>query len=176
MGVTGVKLKKMVVASVAGVVALLVGAGPAFADCVNVSRSDKANAQIAAHSPALSSVSCGFAPCTPHLTLDQALLIDFEAPAGSFYAPNGLGLCEPGARYLVDQIHAAAAQPGSSIDLTWVVGGEALQSGGLFNASNPRAQQNLSNGKGIDLFLQNPEIVAVIDLNIDAARAIPCGP
>ena len=153
-------------------VGMMVAAGPAFADCVNVNRSDNANVQIAAHSPDLSTVSCGFAPCTPFLTLDEALLVIFEAPPGSFYAPDGLGLCEPGAQYLVDQIHVAAAQPGSSIDLNWVVGGEALQSGGLLNGSNPRAQQNLSNGKGIDLFMGNAEIMAVIDLNIATAAGM----
>jgi hypothetical protein len=162
------KLKKMVAASFAVVLALVVTAGPVLADCVNASRPDHANVVIAAHSPTLT--NCGFAPCKPFLTFDEALFIMFEAPPGSFYAPGGLGLCEAGARLLVDQIHVAAAQPGSTIDLNWVVGGEALQGGGVGNASNPRAQQNLSNGRGIDLFLRNPEIVAVLsDENIRAA-------
>jgi hypothetical protein len=151
------------------VVALGMTAGPVFADCVNVSRSDKANVQIEAHSPALSPVVCGFAPCTPHLTFDETLLLLFEG-AVSFYDPYGLDLCPEGARYLVEQIHLAAALPGSGIDLTWVVGGTALQSGGLENASNPRAQQNLSNGRGIDLFTTNAEISAVIDANLDQAN------
>ena len=156
------KLKKMVMASVAGAVALVVTAGPAFADCTNASRPDKANVQIAAHSPALSPVSCGFAPCTPFLTLDEGLLVLFEAPAGSFPGPLVLALCPLGAQYLLAQIHVAATKPGSSIDLTWIIGGEALQSGGLENASNPRAQQNFSNGKGIDLLGANAEIWAVV--------------
>jgi len=147
------------------VVALAVTAGPAFADCINVSRPDNANVKIVAHTPTLS--NCGFAPCSPHLTLDQALLIDFEAPAGSFYAPDGLGLCPQGARYLLGRIHDAASSLG--IDLTWVVGGEALQSGGLFNASNPRAHENLTNSKGLDLFLQYAEIRKLIEANIATA-------
>jgi hypothetical protein len=168
------KLKKMVAASFAGVLALVVTAGPAFADCVNASRPDKANVVIAAHSPTLT--NCGFAPCKPFLTFDEALLIMFQAPPGSFYAPEGLGLCLTGAEYLVGLIHDAADQPNSTIDLNWVVGGEALQSGGVGNASNPRALQNLSNGRGIDLFLRNPEIVAVLsDANIATAAGM-CQP
>jgi hypothetical protein len=168
-----VKLK-IVVASVAGVVALAMMAGPAFADCVNVSRPDKANVQIAAHSPAVSPDSClyeAITPCTPHLTLDNLLLLEFGLPA-SVVGPLGLGLCPQGAQYLVDQIHAAAALPGSGIDLTLVVGGLALQSGGQLNASNPRVQQNLFNGKGIDLLGANAEILAVIEANIAAAAAL----
>ncbi len=138
----------------------MVTAGPAFADCINVSRSNKANVQIAANSPDLS--NCGFTPCGPFLTFDEALLLLFEAPAGSFDAPWGLALCPEGAQYLLDQIHAAAAVSGSGIDLTWVFSAEALQSGGLENASNPSAQQNLSNGKGIDLLGENAEVLAVI--------------
>ena len=152
------------------VVALGVTAGPALADCVNVSRSRIANVVIAAHSPTLT--NCAYAPCKPHLTLNETLLIEFEAPAGSFYAPDGLGLCPDGATWLVAQVDAAAALPGSAIDLTWVVGGEALQGGGLFNASNLRARQNLSNGKGVDLFLQYAEITTVIEANVATAAGM----
>ena len=74
MGGTGVKLKqKIVVASVVGVVAL-VAAVPAFADCVNPSRSDNANAQIAANSPTLKPSQCFYSavvPCSPFLTINQ---------------------------------------------------------------------------------------------------------
>ena len=177
MGGTGVKLKKkIVVASVVGVVAL-VAAVPAFADCVNPSRSDNANAQIAANSPTLPPNSCFYAavtPCRPFLTVDQVLLVEFVFPDGSFPALGGIALCPAGARYLVDQIDLAAALPGSTIDLTLVNGGQALQSGGQLNASNPRVQQNFSNGKGIDLLRTNAEIVAVIEANITAARAVSC--
>ena len=169
------KLKRVVVASVAGVVVLLVGAGPAFADCVNVSRSGTANAQIAALSPTLSPAVCGFAPCTPHLTFDETLRLLFEGTV-SFYDPYGLDLCPDGATYLIDQVHAAALLPDSSIDLAWVVGGIALLSGGLENASNPRAQQNLSNGAGIDLFTQNAEISDVIAKGMSTMPAGTCSP
>ena len=146
------------------VVVLGVTAGPAFADCVNVSRPDKANVQIAAHSPSF-------------LTLDELLLYVFEAPAGSLpdVGRLALDLCPQGAQYLLDKIHTAAAQPGSGIDLTWVFSNEALQSGGLGNASNPHAKQNTSNGKGIDLLRENVEIWAVIEANIGTAR-VKCGP
>ena len=155
------KLKKIVAASFAGVLALVVTAGPAFADCVNVSRADKANVVIAAHSPAF-------------LTLDELLLYVFEAPAGSLpdVGRLALDLCPHGAQYLLDKIHAAAAQPGTGIDLTWVFSNNALQSGGLFNASNPRATQNTSNGKGIDVLRENGEIWAVIQANIGSATLL----
>ena len=167
---------KMVVASVAGVVALGMTAGPALADCVNASRPDKANVQILAHSPTLSPDACPYGaitPCTPHLTLDNLLLLEFGLPA-SVVGPLGLGLCPQGAQYLVDQIHAAAALPGSGIDLTWVVGGEALQSGGQLNASNPRVQQNLSNGKGIDLLGANLGLATLIGANSAYAAKTYC--
>jgi hypothetical protein len=69
-------------------------------------------------------------------------------------------------------MHAAAAQPGSGIDLTWVVSNRTVQAGGLQNASNPRAQQNLSNGTGIDHLGENAAIGAVIGANIGAAAAL----
>ena len=159
------KLKKMVAASFAGVLALVVTAAPVLADCVNASRADKANVLIAAHSPAF-------------LTLDELLLYVFEAPAGSLpdVGRLALDLCPQGAQYLVDQIHAAAALPGSGIDLTWVFSIEALQSGGLQNASNPRAKQNTSNGKGVDLLRENAELWNLIEANIGDANLISCGP
>ena len=173
-GVRGGRIPlKMVVASVAGVVALGVTAGPALADCANVSRSDTANVQIAANSPITPSGCGSAAPCTPHRSLDETLLIIFQAPA-SFAGPLGLGLCPQGAQYLVDQIDAAAALPGSGIDLAWVTSFETLQSGGILNNSNPRALQNLSNGKGIDLLGENAEILAVVNTNLATATGI-CG-
>ena len=152
------------------VVALGVTAGPAFADCINVSRSDTANGQIAAQSWALPAVSCFWpatiTPCAPFITLDQALLIDFETPADVF--PGALGLCKAGAEYLLGTVHVAAASAGLDTDFTLVVGGMALQSGGLFNAT-ARAQGNLVNGKGIDLFGQYPAIMDTITANLATA-------
>ena len=176
MGGTGVKLKKkIVVASVVGVVAL-VAAVPAFADCVNPSRSDQGNAQIAANSPTLKPSQCFYSavvPCSPFLTINQLLLVEFEMPDGSF--PTVVGaLCPADAQYLVDQIDKVAAELG--IDLTWMVGGEAVQSGGQVNASNPRVQQNLFNGKGIDLLRANTKLADFIRDNFTAAQAVPCGP
>jgi len=170
-----VNLKKMVMASVACVVALGLTAGPAFADCVNASRSDKANVKIAAHSPDLPPNACFYSavtPCRPFLTVDQLLLVEFEMPDGSFPALGGIALCPAGAQYLVDQIDLAAAKPGSTIDLTLVNGGEALQSGGQLNASNPRVQQNFFNGKGIDLLRANAEISEVIAAKVATAAGM----
>jgi hypothetical protein len=147
-----VKLK-MVFAVVAGVIALAAAAGPAFAhECYNASRSANANLKIAAHSPAF-------------ITLDESAL-------GFFTDPEGLGLCEAGAAYLLDQLHAAAAEPDSGIDPTWVISIRSLQAGGLEGASNPRAQENLSNGEGIDHLGENAAIGAVIGANIAAAAAL----
>ena len=144
---------KIAIATVAGVVGLAGMAGPAFAhECYNASRSDNANLKIAANSPAYSS-------------FDETVL-------GFAEDPGGLGLCPVGAQYLLDQMHAAAAQPGSGIDLTWVVSNRTVQAGGLQNASNPRAQQNLSNGTGIDHLGENAAIGAVIGANIGAAAAL----
>jgi len=160
------KLKKMVAASFAGVLALVVTAGPAFADCVNASRPDTVNVVIAAHSR-------GF------VSLDEALLFIFQVEPGSREIQVGrlaLGLCEARAQYLVDKIDIAAAQTGSSIDPTWVVGINAVQSGGLESASNPHARANLSNGRGIDLFRDNEELWNLILANIGDANLISCQP
>ena len=164
---------KMVVASVTGVVALLGGAaGPAFADCINVSRSDKANVRIAANSPT-THTACPAPGCSPFATLDAGLLFLFQQP--SSVTGVGLSLCPQGAQYLVDQIDAAAALPDSGIDLNWVFSFEVLQAGGVLSSPNPRAQTNLSNGTGIDFVGTNAAILAVIDANIATAQGI-CGP
>ena len=44
-----------------------------------------------------------------------------------------------------------------------------MQAGGLDNATNPRARQNLSNGKGIDHLGENAAIGTVIGANIGTA-------
>ena len=141
-----------------GVAAVVFAAGPAAAhECYNASRSDAGNQQIAAHSPAF-------------ITFDESALGFFTAPQ-----PDGLGLCPAGAQYLLNQIHAAAALPDSGIDLNWVVSNRSLQAGGLDNASNPRAQENLSNGTGIDHLAENAALGAAIGANIGAAAGL-CGP
>jgi hypothetical protein len=141
-----------------GLAAVVLAAGPAAAhECYNASRSDNGNQQIAAHSPAYN-------------TFDETAMGFFTAPQ-----PDGLGLCPVGAQYLLDQVHAAAALPDSGIDLNWVVSNRALQAGGLEKASNPRAQQNLSNGTGIDHLGENAALGAVIGANIGTAAGM-CGP
>jgi hypothetical protein len=146
----GLRRTMLGVVGVGATVALM--ATPAFAhECYNASRSDTGNIQIGAHSPAFN-------------TLDEVAMGFFTAPA-----PDGLGLCPAGAQYLLDQLHAAAAQPGSTIDTTWVVSNRTVQASGLDNSPNARAQQNLSNGTGIDHLGENAEIGAIIGANIGAA-------
>ncbi len=135
-------------------VAVALAAGPAVAhECYNTSRSDKGNQQVAANSSAF---------------------VTFDESAMGFFT-FGLGLCPAGADYLLDQVHTAAALPDSGIDVNWVVSARALQAGGLESASNPRAQENLSNGKGIDHLAANGPLGAVIGANVGAAAAL-CGP
>ena len=146
-------MRKIMCAVAVGCAGVLLMALPVSAhECYNASRSDQGNQQIAAHSPAFS-------------TFDETAM-------GFFTSPDGLGLCPAGATYLLDQIHAAAAQPGSGIDLNWVVSNRTVQAQGIDNASNPRAQQNLSNGTGIDHLGENPAIGAVIGANIGTTAAL----
>ena len=147
---SGLRRTMMGIVGAGATVALM--ATPAFAhECYNASRSDTGNIQIGAHSPAFA-------------TLDEVAMGFFTAPA-----PDGLGLCPAGAQYLVDQLNAAAAQPGSTIDLNWVVSTRTVQASGLDNSPNARAQQNLSNGTGIDHLGENAEIGAIIGANIGTA-------
>ena len=136
-------LRKVALSVTGAVAALILVAGPAAAhECYNASRSTTGNQQIAAHSPSYS-------------TFDETVL-------GFATSSEGLGLCPAGAQYLLDQLHAAAGQPGSGIDLNWVVSNRTVQAGGLENTSSPSAQQNLSNGKGVDHLGENPEIAKKI--------------
>ena len=145
----------MGIVGVGATVALM--ATPAFAhECYNASRSDNGNIQIGTHSAAFN-------------TFDEVAMGFFTGPA-----PDGLGLCPAGAQYLLDQIHAAAAQPGSTIDTNWVVSNRTVQAAGLDNSPSARAQQNLSNGTGIDHLGENAEIGAIIGANIGAAYGM-CG-
>ena len=146
-------LRKFPMAFTGAAAVVLLVAGPAAAhECYNASRSDTGNQQIAAHSPAFD-------------TFDETVL-------GFFEAPDGLGLCPAGAQYLLDQIHIAAAQPGSGIDLNWVISNRTVQASGLDNSPSARAQSNLANGTGIDHLGENPEIGAVIGANIGTAAGM----
>jgi hypothetical protein len=142
--------RKLPIPVIGALAAFVLAAGPAAAhECYNASRSDTGNQQIAAHSPAYN-------------TFDETAM-------GFFTAPDGLGLCPAGAQYLLDQVHAAAAEPGSGIDLNWVVSNRSVQASGIDHSPNARAQENLSNGTGIDHLAENPEIGAVIGANIATA-------
>jgi hypothetical protein len=134
--------KFLATASIAGL-ALLVTATPALAhECYNASRSQKGNEQIAAHSKAF---------------------VPFSAVAMGFFTdPEGLGLCEDGAAFLLGEIEA------SDFDTSVVVSIKALQASGA--AKN--ASQTLVDGKGIDHLGANPELGALIGANIEAAGAL----
>ena len=138
--------------SVTGALAVVVLlAGPAAAhECYNASRSTTGNQQVAAHSPSYNT---------------------FDESASGFFA-QGLGLCPAGVQYMLDQVHAAAALPGSGIDLTWVVSNRTVQAGGIDHSPSARAQANLSNGTGIDHLAENAALGAVIGANIGTAAGM----
>jgi hypothetical protein len=132
---------------------VLLVAGPVAAhECYNASRSDTGNQQLAAHSPSFS-------------TFD-------EVAFGFFTAPDGLGLCPAGAQYLLDQVHVAAAQPDSGIDVNWVVSNRTVQAGGIDHTPSARAQSNPPHGKGIDHLAENAALGAVIGTNIATAAGM----
>jgi hypothetical protein len=147
--------RKFAISVTGALAAVLLAAGPAAAhECYNASRSDTGNQQIAAHSPS-------------YVTLDESALAFFTAPS-----PDGLGLCPAGAQYLLDQVHAAAALPGSGIDLNWVVSNRALQAGGIGHSPSATAQGNVANGTGVDHLAENAELGAVIGANVETAAGM----
>jgi hypothetical protein len=146
-------LRKFPMAVMGAMAAVLLVAGPAAAhECYNASRSDTGNQQLAAHSPSYS-------------TFD-------ETAFGFFTAPDGLGLCPAGAQYLLDQVHVAAAQPDSGIDLNWVISNRTVQAGGIDHSPSARAQANLTDGKGIDHLAENAALGAIIGANIATAAGM----
>ena len=146
-------LRKLSLSATGALAVVLLIAGPAAAhECYNASRSANGNQQIAAHSPSFN-------------TFD-------ESAYGFFSSPDGLGLCPAGAQYLLDQVHAAAAQPGSGIDLTWVISNRTVQAGGLDHSPSARAAANLTNGTGIDHLGENAALGAVIGANIGTAAGM----
>jgi hypothetical protein len=146
-------LRKFPMAVMGAMAAVLLVAGPAAAhECYNASRSDTGNQQLAAHSPSYS-------------TFDETAL-------GFFTAPDGLGLCPAGAQYLLDQVHVAAAQPDSGLDLNWVISNRTVQAGGIDHSPSARAQANLTDGKGIDHLAENAALGAVIGANIATAAGM----
>ncbi len=142
------RLRKFPVSVVGAVAVVVLVAAPAAAhECYNASRSTTGNQQIAAHSPAYD-------------TFDETALGFFTF---------GLGLCPTGAQYLLDQVHAAAALPGSGIDLAWVVSNRTTQAGGIDHSPSARAGENLMDGKGIDHLAENAALGEVIGANIGTA-------
>ncbi len=145
--------RKFAISVTGALAAVLLVAGPAAAhECYNASRSDTGNQQIAAHSPS-------------YETFDESAM-------GFFTSPGGLGLCPAGAQYLLDQVHAAAALPGSGIDVNWVVSNRSVQAGGIDHSPSARAQGNLANGAGIDHLAENAALGAVIGANVETAAGM----
>jgi hypothetical protein len=147
--------RKFAISVTGALAAVLLAAGPAVAhECYNASRSDTGNRQIAAHSPS-------------YVTFDEIAFGFFTAPS-----PDGLGLCAAGAQYLLDQVDAAAALPGSGIDLNWVVSIRTVQAGGIDHSPSATAQGNLTNGTGIDHLAENAALGAIIEANAGTAAGM----
>jgi hypothetical protein len=141
-------MRKCLATAVIAGFALVMAATPAFAhECYNASRSEKGNASIAEHSNSF---------------------IDFDSVLLGFATdPEGLGLCAPGAAYLLDAFHA------SDFDTSIVISIRALQAGGLLQeGKNAQAASNSSNGKGIDHLENNEQVNEIIGANIGAAAAL----
>src|SRR5881397_684624 len=125
--------KLLAVVAVAGF-AVAVAAGPAFAhECYNTNRSAQGNSQIAAHSPSF---------------------VTFDESAMGFLTEE-VGLCDAGAQWLIDQIHAAADAGTLDFDPNVVVSIRATQAGGIDHSPSETAQSNLANGQGIDHLAEN---------------------
>jgi hypothetical protein len=139
--------KFLAAAAVAGLTVAIM-AGPASAhECYNTNRSSQGNSQIAAHSPSFTT---------------------FDESAMGFLTEE-VGLCEAGAQWLIDQLHAAADAGTLDFDPNVVVSIRATQAGGIDNSPNARAQSNLANGKGIDHLAENVALNEFLAANIPAA-------
>ena len=133
------------VIAVAGL-AVALAAGPAFAhECYNASRSAKGNAQIAAHSPSFA-------------TFDEVAMFFLTSPQDE----GGPGLCEAGAQFVIDQVHAAVDAGTLDFDPNIVVSMRVVQAGGIDHSPSARAQSNLTNGKGIDHLADDPALGAFL--------------
>lgn len=144
-------MRKAFIAMALGAVGALALAGPASAhDCYNTSRSAQGNQSIAAH-------TSGFAT--------------FNDVAYYFLTqePTGPGLCDAGAKYLIQLVDANAASLGISADT--VVSMRATQAGGVGHAKDVPAIQVLSNGKGIDHLEENTALDAFLGAHIGEAFA-----
>ena len=145
-------MKKLFATLAVSGLAVVLGAGPAFAhECYNASRSAQGNAQIAAHSPSFATFN------------DSAIGFLTSPP------PDGPGLCLVGAQWLVAQVDANAASIG--FDPNIVISIRVVQASGIDHSPSAAAQSNLSNGKGIDHLGENAELNQFIGDNIGAAFA-----
>jgi hypothetical protein len=143
-------LRKLVVTAAAVGALIALGAGPAAAfDCYNTSRSDQGNTSLAAHSPA-------------YMTFNQAAYGFLTSPP-----PDGPGLCDAGAQWMIGQLDANLASFG--LTDTTMVSAVTVQAQGLFHVSNDRATANQSNGKGVDHLDENEALNAFIGANLPAA-------
>jgi hypothetical protein len=148
-------MRKMVFTISLVVVGSLMTAAPAFAhECYNTSRSAQGNQSIAAHT-------------STFVTFDE-VAYDFLTQA-----PDGPGLCDAGANYLIGLLDANAASLGLSPDT--VVFMNAVQAGGVGHAKDVPAIQVLSNGKGIDHLAENAALNDFLGAHIGDAFAL-CGP
>jgi hypothetical protein len=139
--------KFLAAAAVAGL-AVAIMAGPASAhECYNTNRAAQGNAQVAAHSPSFAT---------------------FDESAMGFLTEE-VGLCEAGAQWLIDQIHAAATAGTLDFDPDVVVSIRATQAGGIDHSPSARATANLANGKGIDHLAENVALNDFVGENIPAA-------
>jgi len=145
-------MKKLLAAIALVGLAMVLASSPAFAhECYNASRSATGNASIAAHSPS-------------YISLSDAALDFFTTPP-----PDGLGLCDAGASWLLDQIDANAASLGVSSNTQISI--RVVQAGGIDHSPNARAQANQSNGKGVDHLGENSALNAFIGANFAEASA-----
>ena len=142
-------MRKLLVATAIAGMAVVLGAGPAFAhECYNTQRSAQGNTSVATHSPNF-------------VTFNDSAFEFLTDPTGP------IGLCDAGASWLVDQIDQNAAALG--ITSTTVVFERTTQAKGIDNSPNARAQSNLSNGKGVDHLAENVALNDFIGANIGPA-------
>jgi hypothetical protein len=146
-------MRKVLGGAAVAMAAIAMSAAPAFAhECYNASRSAKGNASIATHSPSF-------------VSLGTIALEFFTTPA-----PDGLGLCDAGATWLIGQIDANSATLGVSSNT--VISTRVVQAGGIDNSPNARATANQGNGKGIDHLEENPALDPFIGAHIEEAAAL----
>lgn len=145
-------MRKVFITVALGVVGVLAVAGPASAhECYNTSRSSQGNQSIAAHTSTFATFN------------DVAFYFMTQAP-------DGPGLCDAGANYLIGLVDANASSLGLSSDT--VVFMKTTQAGGVGHNNAVPAIQVLSNGKGIDHLAENVALDAFLGAHIGEAFAL----